>query len=301
VRAEWVPSAGWSGVSPRFSAKLFLGEELAMTLAAGRYTQWMRAIRNEDLPIRVFDLWVASDSAVPVSSATHLVLGVERWLGASRFVRVEGFGKRYGRLLEQASTVDPRIRASLLREFDGFSYGAEVYARQLERRGFGGWLSYSYGVSAREFGGERYFPAHDRRHNANLALSFSPGTHYTFGAHVAVASGTPHTGWAGYMRRWRYDPVSSQWAPVAASNVEDHVVRGRRNGDRLPPYARVDLSLERRFRVGRAILRPHVSLVNVLDRDNVLLYSLDASQNPAVIRRFDQFPLLPSLGLRAEF
>ena len=301
LRAEWVPAAGWSGISPRMSARYFVSKDLALTVAAGRYTQWMRAIRNEDLPVRVFDLWVPSDSSVPVSSSTHLVLGVERWFGSSRFLRLEAYGKSYQRLLEQASTIDPRIRPSALRQFDGHSYGVDFYARQLERRGFSGWLSYSYGVSTREFQGERYFPAHDRRHNANLAMSWAPAKNFTLGAHLAVASGNPYTGWAGYMQRWQYDPVTSQWTLGAAANDDDNVVRGQRNGDRLPLYSRFDLSAERRFRIGRAIVRPHLSIVNVFNHENVFLYTLDEAHNPPRVRAFTQFPLLPSLGVRAEF
>lgn len=301
VRSERVPAASWAGLSPRISARWFLSQDVAITMAAGRVHQWMRAIRNEDLPIRVFDLWVASDSVVPVSSSDHFMVGMERWLGPSRFVRLEAYGKRYDQLLEQASTIDPRIRPSLLRQFGGSSYGVDLYARQLEQHGFGGWFSYSYGVSRREFEGASYFPAHDRRHNANLAMSWTPGGSYTFGAHIAVASGTPYTGWAGYMQRWHYDPVTGQWTPTASGNVEDNVVRGTRNGDRLPLYSRVDLSAERAFTVGRATIRPQVSVVNLFNHQNVLLYSLDAAQSPPVVRRFVQFPLLPSLGVRAEF
>jgi len=32
-----------------------------LSLAAGRFTQWMHGVRNEDIPIRIFDFWVASD------------------------------------------------------------------------------------------------------------------------------------------------------------------------------------------------------------------------------------------------
>ena len=95
-------------------------------------------MRNEDLPLRVFDLWVGSDKGIPVSTSTHLVLGAEKWLSDARFLRIEGYGKTYGDLAEPASTVDPRIRPSLLRFYDGRSYGIDVYLRQLERQGFSG-------------------------------------------------------------------------------------------------------------------------------------------------------------------
>jgi hypothetical protein len=103
------------------------------------------------------------------------------------------------------------------------------------------------------------------------------------------------------MQRWQYDPVTSQWSLSAAPAGVENVVRGARNGDRLPLYSRFDLSAERRFHIGRAVVRPHLSVVNVLNHENILLYSLDPDQRPPKIRPFTQFPLLPSLGIRAEF
>jgi hypothetical protein len=300
VRAERVAGARWSALSPRLSARYFVSPDLALTASAGRYAQWTHAVRNEDLPLRLFDLWMVSDADVPVSTATHLVLGAERWLSASRFLRVEGYGKRFANLSEPASSIDPRIRPSLLQTFGGTSYGADVMLRQLERGGVSGWLTYSYAVSRRERDGERYFAAHDRRHNANAVLAYTAGGRWTLGMHAGVSSGTPYTGWAGRMSRWQYDPLLRQWAPVRLPNDAD-VVHGERNASRLPLYTRLDVSAERRFVLGRTTLTPALSLVNVMNRENVLLYALDQQGETLRIARHTQFPLLPSLGLRAEF
>src|SRR4029453_5200353 len=58
LRGEYVAGADWLGVSPRVSVKYFVTPQLAISASGGRYTQWMRAMRNEDLPLRVFDLWL---------------------------------------------------------------------------------------------------------------------------------------------------------------------------------------------------------------------------------------------------
>jgi hypothetical protein len=300
LRLEHVAGAGWTGISPRVSVKYFLSHDLAMTAAIGRYAQWMRAMRNEDLPIRVFDLWVASDSTVPVSTATHAVLGLERWFGSSRFVRVEAYDKRFTGLAEPASTIDPRIRPSLLRYFDGRSYGVDFIARQMERGAWSGWVSYGYGLSWRERDDVRYFPAQDRRHNANVVIGYAPSARYAMGLRIGVASGTPYTSWAGVMQRWQYDPILKTW--VRAETTDDNdIVHGARNAARLPLYSRVDFSIERRFDVGRAIVRPQLSLVNVMNYRNAFVYALDPATNPLTVREYSQFPLLPSLGVRVEF
>jgi len=300
LRGEYVGGTDWLGLSPRLSVKYFASPTLAFSAAGGRYTQWMRAMRNEDLPLRVFDLWVGSDKGIPVSTSTHLVLGAEKWLSDARFLRIEGYGKTYGDLAEPASTVDPRIRPSLLRFYDGRSYGIDVYLRQLERQGFSGWVAYSYGVTTRERNGLSYWPAHDRRHNANVVAGYAPTeSRWALGSHLGIATGTPYTGWAGVMNRYRYDPVRNIWGGPRSDGYE--TVRGPRNGERFPFYWRLDLSAERRFEVGGASLKPYLNIVNVFNRKNVFLYTLDETENPPLLKGASQFPLIPSFGVRIDW
>ncbi|HUQ82922.1 MAG TPA: carboxypeptidase regulatory-like domain-containing protein [Gemmatimonadaceae bacterium] len=300
LRGEYVSGADWLGISPRLSLKYFASPTLAFTAAAGRYTQWMRAMRNEDLPLRVFDLWLGADETIPVSTSNHLVLGAEKWLSDTRFLRVEGYGKTYDKLSEPASTVDPRIRPSLLRYYDGRSYGLDVYLRQLERNGFSGWIAYSYGVTTRERNGRSYWPAHDRRHNANVVAGYAPaGSRWSLGSHLGLATGTPYTGWAGVMNRYRYDPIRNAWGGPRSDGEE--TVSGPRNAERFPFYWRLDVSAERRFDIGGATLRPYLNIVNVFNRKNVFLYTLDADQNPPLIKGASQFPFIPSVGLRMDW
>ena len=301
LRGEYVSGANWVGISPRLSVKYFVTPTLAITAAGGRYTQWMRAMRNEDLPLRIFDLWLASEKNIPVSTSNHLVLGAERWLSDRRFLRIEGYGKTYDNLSEPASSVDPRIRPSLLRYYDGRSYGLDVYLRQLERNGFSGWIAYSYGVTTRERNGASYWPAHDRRHNANIVTAYAPSkSRWALGSHLGLATGTPYTGWAGVMNRYRYDPIRNVWEPTFGGDEND-TVRGQRNGDRFPFYWRLDLSAERRYEVGGATIKPYLNIVNVFNRKNVFLYTFDGNADPPVIKGASQFPLLPSLGIRMEW
>jgi hypothetical protein len=104
------------------------------------------------------------------------------------------------------------------------------------------------------------------------------------------------------MTRWQYDPITHRWTPAAPAN-DDDIVHGARNAKRLPAYARLDVSAERRFDVGWGTLNPVLSLVNLLYRENVLLYSLvrGSAGGPLRIERHTQFPILPSLGMRVEF
>src|SRR5205085_5752634 len=105
--------------------KLKPRDDVSLRLATGRYAQWVHAVRNEDLPVRIVDVWFTSDANVPVSTGTELVGGAEWWMTPNDFVRVEAYGKRFDDLVEPASTVDPRLRPSELRRFGGTSRGVE--------------------------------------------------------------------------------------------------------------------------------------------------------------------------------
>jgi hypothetical protein len=304
ARLEQVQGADWRGVSPRIAVKYKPRDDLALSLAAGRYAQWVHAVRNEDLPLRIVDVWFTSDGSVPVSTGTELVGGAEYWVTPNDFVRVEAYTKRFDDLVEPASTVDPRLRPSELRRFGGTSRGVELLLRHLATERVSGWISYSYARSLREatLTGERYYPAHDRRHDANLVVSYRAGSKYILAGRLGVATGTPYTGWAGTYPRWTYDPVARRWrVPGATSAARNEQVRTARNTERYPTYSRLDLGVHRSFRVRRADCDAFLNLVNVLNQRNVLLYAFDTQQNPPEIRGFSQLPILPTLGMRVAF
>jgi hypothetical protein len=303
VRAEAVGAAGWRGVSPRLAVKYRARGDLALTLAAGRYAQWVHAVRNEDLPLRIVDIWFASDSTVPVSTGSELVAGAELWLSKHDMLRVEGYAKRFDDLIEPGSTIDPRLRPADLRGFGGTSRGLDVLLRHHATERVSGWVSYSLGRSVRvSDDGARYAPAHDRRHDLNVVASYRLGERYVFAGRVGLSSGTPYTGWAGTYSRWSYDPVARRWRPPAGtSGARNEQVRSPRNAERYPAYQRLDLGAHRYFRRGRAEIDAFLNLVNVLNQQNVLLYTFDTSPNPPEVRGFSQLPFLPTAGVRVVF
>ena len=40
----------------------------ARRMAAGDYAQWLHSLNREDIPVRIFDFWVASDRYTPVGA-----------------------------------------------------------------------------------------------------------------------------------------------------------------------------------------------------------------------------------------
>ena len=302
VRAERLSARDWSAVSPRLSVKHFLTPDMALTAAAGRFTQWIHSLGREDSPVRIFDAWVASDSVTPVATAWHALAGFERRLGSVRQVRIEAFHKRYDRLLESSLSQDPARVGDEFVPIEGRSYGVDVLLRQFEgnESGLSGWLAYTWVVSSREEAGVRYFPGHDRRHNVNLVASWRRGA-YWLGARFGYASGTPYTRIMGQFVRRTYNPVTNQWDDPGRPPADVDGIGGPRNGERLPATKRLDLNLSREFRRGRAIITPFVSVVNAFNAENVFLYIYDYGQVPATRRSISQFPIVPSAGVSVVF
>ncbi len=295
VRAEAVTGVRWLGVSPRVSAKYFLSKDFALTGAVGRFSQWTHSLAREDIPVRLFDFWLASDASLPMSTAWHYILGSERWLTPTRYARVEGFYKKYSQLLEGNPQEDPNRRGDEFLPADGDSYGVDLLLRQFESGRFSGWISYTYAVAARTSQGLRYFPGHDRRHDVNVVGQWRLAK-YMFGVRYGYATGTPYTDIVGQIVRRIYDPGLNAYG-TRGGGTQTEFIGGPRNGARLPTTQRLDLDVTRQYRVHGTTIAPYLSVVNAANAKNVFLYVFDYTKSPPTRQAISQFPFLPSAGV----
>ncbi len=301
LRGDALSGRSWAALSPRLSAKFFVDSNFALTGAVGRFEQWTHSLAREDIPVRLFDFWLASDSVIPVSSAWHYIAGMERWFGTSRLARVEGFYKRYGTLLESNPQEDPGMRGDEFFPVQGNSYGVDVLLRQFDtpNHRFSGWVSYTYAVAARIQDTLRYFPGHDRRHDINIVGTWRL-KNYLFGARFGYATGTPYTDIVGEIVRRVYDPGTNAYGTRGGSS-QTEFVGGPRNAARLPTTQRLDLDVSRTYHVRGATIAPYLSVVNAYDAKNVFLYVFNYEKAPPTREAISQFPLLPSAGVTIRF
>lgn len=298
LRAEALTGRRWAALSPRVSVKYFATPELALTAAGGRVTQWMHSLAG-DGPLRYFEVWLASDSVTPVATAWHWVAGVERRVRDVGSVRLEAYVKRYERVLEANWSEDPQRRGDEFFAAEGRSYGAEVLARWQPASGVAGWISYSYGVSARWRDGERWAPGHDRRHDVDVVATWRRNK-YRFGARFGYATGTPYTPIVGEIARRVYDPSRDSWG-TGNSHLWIESLGGARNAARFPATHRLDLDASRELQFRGATVSPYISVVNAYNAPNVFIYLYDYSTDAPTRRALSQFPVLPSLGVRVAF
>ena len=297
LRAEALSGREWAALSPRMSLKYFVSPDLALTAGAGRVTQWMQSLAG-DGALRYFDIWIASDSFIPVATAWHYVAGAERRLDAGS-VRLEAFVKKYDRVLEANWSEDPGRRGDEFIDARGLSYGMDLLARWQARTGASGWLSYSYGFSTRSQDSVRWAPGQDRRHDLDVVATWPVGR-YRLGAHFGFASGTPYTPITGQIVRRVYDPSLDHWG-TGDPRLLLEPLGGARNSQRFPATHRLDLDASRQWMYRGATVAPYLSIVNVYDARNVFVYLYDYSTDRPTRRAVSQFPVLPSVGVRVGF
>ena len=298
LRAEALGDRTWAGLSPRMSVKYFLRPELALTAAGGRVSQVQQSLTG-DGPLRYFEVWVASDSLVPVAMAWHWTAGAERRFGDVGSLKLEGYVKRYERVLDVNPSEDPARRGDEFLVAQGSSYGADLLARLQPRAGLAGWIAYTYGVSARWRDGVRWAPGQDRRHDLNVVGTWQLAK-YRLGSRFGYATGNPYTRIVGEIARRTYDPSTDRWGAGAPQRLVESL-GGPRNGARFPPTHRLDVDVSREYTVRGAKVAPYVSVLNALNAQNVFVYLYGYSTNPPTRRAISQFPILPSAGVRVAF
>jgi len=296
VRAEYVSSAQWSGVSPRVAVRWASSDNMAFTATVGNTAQWVHALREEDDALRFFDRWVLSDSNIPVARATQASVGVERWLSPRRFIRIEPFAKRYGTLVERNGLDDRGIVGDEFRPITGTSTGVDLFLRQVETGPLSGWISYTYTNNSRTDGVDSWRPAQDRRHTLNAVGTWRTANGTVLSGRLGFGSGVPYTGVEAQLVRRLADPRTSQWdRGVVDPDVQS--VAAPRNAQRLPPFARLDFSAQRSFVRGRTTLTPVLGVINATNRRNVFAYRFDYTAAPATRESLSQLPIVPTIGL----
>lgn len=316
---RWSPDPGEPAVeiAPRLAVKrFFAGGDGALKLAAGRYTQYVHSLRDEELPIGL-DVWVLSGERAPVVVSDQLQFGVEGYRGDDWFVSLEAYVRSFDGVVTFNPGDDPNDDLDDILSGTGTSWGADLMIRKAGGD-VNGWLALSFLKARRTFPDAlsplvpapdlEYSPIFDRRVDADLVLRFPLPWQWQGGLRWNVGTGTPYTralgSFAHYSPRFVDDEGRLEWA--GASDQTDDlggwaVYLEPRNASRYPVYHRLDLSARRTFRKSWGTLEPYVDLLNLYNRRNVLFYFYQYEESPPVRSGISMFPLLPTVGLEVRF
>jgi len=292
LRVEHVTGAERTLLSPRLTAKLFLTPSFALTGSAGRYHQVIHSIRDQELPVTIYEFWIGADRFVPVGRADHFVLGLERWMGDSWQLTVEGYRKNYDGLVTPNSAQDLGVFGDEFIPTDGWAWGGDVLVRK-HAGALRGWLAYGFTrAERRQADGEAYPPGHDRRHTLNLVLFLSGPLGADVGVRWGLGSPLPYTGFVGEWDHRRYDATRHRFEDANREPINAGI-----NGERFPVYNRLDLSLRWDFTKWGIRWEPYLQVANVYNRKNVFLYFFDYGDVPPTRTGVSQIPLLPTFGI----
>ena len=284
IRFQFFPSQARSvSIEPRLRTAWTPVRDHTISIAVGRYRQEVLGLSELQDIGDVFTIWAGVPSGQPLPTAVHLVAGWQGRLGARAQAGIEGYIKD---LSGMALLVGDRGVVYT----DGLVRGLDLRA-SVERGMLQADAVYGYSATTYTDNVGTYRPPHDRRHRLGLIGSIEAGS-WRLQARWQVAAGGPFTRIVGSYRALdSLDPdgefLTDPGRPTLLTEATPFV-------GRTPPYHRLDLSVERVFAFRAATLTLHGALVNAYDRPNFFFY--DALRAD----RIDQFPLIPTLGLRVE-
>lgn len=281
--------------SPRLSMGFTLTEKIKLKAAYGLHYQFVNRIINETITEGSRDFWLLADGdLVGVSSATHYVLGASYESNGWLF-DVEGYWKELQGLTEfslRFRSSDEFIPEELFFEGSGVAQGVEVLIQKKSGQ-YSGWISYTLGQVVNTFPGlnegESFYASHDQRHEFKLVNSYDIGE-WSVAANFVYGSGKPFSEPEGF-----YTVEQLNGDPLQFVSV------GKKNGSRIPPYHRLDLSVHRRFDIGKAKADLGVSLFNIYGRKNIWYYKYDFDQTPFLKTDVNYLGFTPNISFNVSF
>jgi len=316
---HWSPRTGEAlqEVSPRLALKRFFSEgNGALKLAAGRYTQYVHSLRDEELPLGL-DVWVLAGERAPAVVSDQLQAGLEGYPREDWFLSLEGYLRDFDGVVMFNPADDPNDDLDDILDGTGRSWGADLLVRKEGGR-VNGWVALSYLKARRTFpdmlSGERpapsvtYAPVFDRRVDADVVLRYPLPWGWEGGLRWNLGTGTPYTRAVGAYALYspRYVDRGGRLGWDGADEDTDElggyaVILGERNGSRYPVYHRLDLSARKTVRKPWGTVVPYVDVLNTYNRRNVLFYFYEYSESPPVRSGISMFPFLPTFGVEIHF
>jgi hypothetical protein len=309
----WSPRGG-SGAAvlqPRVALKYFIGSgDQAVKFAAGRYSQFAHSLRDEELPLGI-DIWVLSGTRAPRVLSDQVQAGIEGYLADSWFGALEAYYRRFDGVVTTNPADDPDDPLDDLLAGTGLSYGADLYVRR-ERGRIRPMLAVSWLRAWREFetntGADmparlRYAPVFDRRVDIDLVVQAMLPRALELGMRLNIGTGLPYTRPVGAYVYHDYSLIDRGWnfRTAGSDTARSAIVLGPRNAERYPAYHRLDVSLRKTYHRRWGALTPHLDVLNIYNRRNVLFYYYQYDRTPPLRSGLSMFPFLPTAGLEVRF
>lgn len=273
---------------PRFKLTWLPTPMIALKAGAGRYSQEMVSLVDEEELVSIFEPWIVVPDRNSSAESTQFLLGFEVYPIAEASIEVEGYHKTLTNLIEENDDKTlPQDRDFI--NVEGEAYGVDALIRYRVSRLYAK-LGYSLGWAFKKpEGGAEYPPRYDIRHSLNAVGELDLGGGVTLNAMWSFKTGMPFTPILGYYDR---PPVENPYRRFMLEEFVAATLRGEINSKRLPVYHRLDVGFRKRFTIWSADVTLGINALNVYNRNNIFYFDKDTGE------RIDMLPFLPSASLR---
>ncbi|MGE0399648.1 MAG: TonB-dependent receptor [Kofleriaceae bacterium] len=268
VRTDYFSDIEKWTIDPRVSARYVLG---ATTIkgGVGRFSQPPK----EEETMKGF-----GNPGLKTQQAMHYSVGAEHQLNERVSFGLEGYYKTLDDMIVEAPSM---MKVNMGR---GRIYGAEMAARWQPGGKFSGFLSYTLSRSERNDAGTWRLFDYDQTHILTASSSYKLGRGWEVGGTFRLVSGNPETPVTGSV----YDADIDLYRPLY----------GAVNSERSTTFHRLDLRIEKQFRLGGYPVAGYLDLQNAYNHANreATDWSFDYTERSDI----PGLPLIPSLGIKGE-
>ncbi len=298
LRGAYFHSGAYVRIEPRLSLEYEPRRNLRFQAGYGRYHQFLTLITSE--LFSAFDIWLTSAEGVGPSFGDQFAVGAKTSVARDLLLDAEVYYRTMRSLFEiDPFLIDPSGLAypDLFRLGTGHAYGLETLLEKSRGR-LRGSIAYTLSRTRRAFPnvneGRFYAPKYDRTHEATIVASYRLGRGWRVTGVFQYGTGQPYTNPSQQFRLSSL-PFSSSQTAVLVSQF---------NGDRLPPYHRLDLGFEREGRFfGIANYSLQLQVVNVYARRNLWFVFHDfMDEGTARRQEVSQIPVpVPNVAFTVSF
>jgi TonB family protein len=272
ARVDYFGDIGRWTFDPRLTGRYQIAPTTALKAGAGLFSQ---------VPDYAQVLPVIGNPHLQAPRAQHYSLGVDQRVGERLTLTLEGFYKRLDRVVVDS----PVPGENLNNDGIGRIYGGELSARLQPGRRTTGFVSYTLSRSERNDHGDAWRLFNwDQTHILTVASTVRLGRGWDLGGTFRYTTGNPMT------------PVVD--ATYNANTDTYHPIYGGINSARNPAFHRLDLRVEKQWKVGGGNLATYLDLQNVYNHraQEGQVYNYNFTQSEAI----PGLPVIPSVGIRGE-
>lgn len=289
----WVRNKMYNALQPRVALRYLINDRLSAKASFVQMNQFINLLTNTTVGLPT-DLWVPVTDRAPMQTSYQGAAGIAYTHHTGIEMSVEGYYKTMDNVLEYKEGAsffntttgwEDKVEVG-----QGKSYGGELFLQKKKGR-FTGMMGYTLSYTTRQFdnlnNGEEFPYRYDRRHDFKIAGI------YNLSKRIELSA------------EWIYGTGNAITMPVAVYQGQDQnvvEVYGSRNGYRMAPYHRGDVSIKfskEKKRYSRAWV---LAVYNIYNRQNPFYIQRDTDMNgKTVFKQVSLFPVIPSISYQFKF